>query len=86
MRKNLELLREGQEALDEGAYEKAAQCFRKAAANDGEEYRAHWGLVCALTENLKTPALSDELDQSYREPCSSRTRRPGRNIPRAWRP
>ena len=66
VRKNLELLREGQEALAGGAYEKAAQRFREAAANDGEEYRAHWGLVCALTKNLETPALSDELDQSFR--------------------
>lgn len=67
VRKNLELLRGGQEALDKGQYQKAKDCFRQAAANDGEEYRAHWGLVCALTENLRTPAISTELDQSYRK-------------------
>lgn len=71
VRKNLELLREGQAALDAGDYEKAAGCFRQAAAADTEEYRAHWGLVCALTKGLTVPVLSGEVDQSYRQAVQS---------------
>lgn len=67
VRENLGLLREGQTALEEGRYEDAGRIFEKAVANDGEEYRAHFGMVCALTENLKKPVLSDRTDHSYRQ-------------------
>ncbi len=67
VRKNLNLLRKGQEALDSKAFEMARDYFEMAISNDAQEYRAHWGRACALTKGLTEPLLSDELDQSYRQ-------------------
>lgn len=67
VKKNLELLRQGSEALEKGDWNKAKKMFEKAVLSDGQEYRAHWGMVCAMTENLKKPALSEEVDHHYRQ-------------------
>lgn len=67
VKKLLNLLREGKEALENKQFQKAEELFLEAVSLDGEEHRAHWGVVCARTANLTKPVLADEIDHHYRQ-------------------
>lgn len=65
VREILEYLRQADENLAGGAYAQAAELYRKVRELDAEEARAHWGLVCAATNNLQTPVFSRQVDTDY---------------------
>jgi alpha-tubulin suppressor-like RCC1 family protein len=64
-REILDTLRKGEELLNRGEYEKAAENFRRVRELDAEESEAHWGLILAATENLKKPVISESVDTDY---------------------
>lgn len=65
VREILEYLRQADEKLAAGAYTEAAALYRKVRELDAEEARAHWGLVCAATNNLQNPVFSKQVDTDY---------------------
>jgi len=64
-RRILDYLRQADDFLTEGNYNKAADLYRQVRELDAEEARAHWGLVCAATKNLTVPVFSDATSTDY---------------------
>ena len=64
-REILDLLRQGKERLEEGDFARAAALFQRVRDLNVEEGEAHWGLVCAATENLTKPVFSEQVDTDY---------------------
>lgn len=64
-KKILQLLRRGNEFLKQKNFKSAANLFRQARELNAEEPEAHWGLVCAATQGLTTPVLSEQVDTDY---------------------